>query len=110
MGGGGKDGNKRFQEMCLIMSSESEIYSIIWNYLKNSTLLGIDKYPITTIATYEILFRYKKSTPQSQVQAPPETVKFFQCGDTEKIYIVPGNYGRVQKSHAISVRKNYIVR
>ena len=35
-----EDGTKRFQEMCLIISSDSDQYSGICNNLKNNTLLG----------------------------------------------------------------------
>ena len=38
--GDGEDWNKRLQEMCPIMSAESDRYSEIWNNLKNITLLG----------------------------------------------------------------------
>ena len=48
-------GTKRFQEMCLIMSSDSGLYSGIWKDLNNSTLIGTDNYTKTTTATYNVL-------------------------------------------------------
>ena len=38
--GDDEDGTKRFQEMCLIMYAELDIYSGIWNDQKNNTLMG----------------------------------------------------------------------
>ena len=37
-----EDGTKRFQEMCLIMSADSERYSFICNNLKNRNLMDTD--------------------------------------------------------------------
>ena len=45
-----EDSTKRFQEMCLIMSADSDRYSGIWNDLKNSNFLGTYKYTETTTA------------------------------------------------------------
>ena len=38
-------GTKRFQAICLIVSADSDQYSVIWNDLKNSTLLCTENYP-----------------------------------------------------------------
>ena len=92
--GDDEDGTKRFQEMCLIMSADSDRYSGIWNDLKNSTLLGTDNYPKTTTAVYDVLCHYQKLAPPRQVHAPPAAVTFVQSGDTEKNKITPGNYER----------------
>ena len=51
---------KRFQEMCLIMSADSDQYSGIWNNLSNSILLGTYRYPKTTTTAYDVLFCYNK--------------------------------------------------
>ena len=75
-------GTKRFQAMCLIMPTDSDQYSGIWNDLKNITLLGTDNYPKTTTAAYDILYRYRKPTTPNQVHAPPAAVTFVQIGDT----------------------------
>ena len=66
-----EDGTKRLQEMCLIMSTESDQYSGIWKKLKNSTLLGTEKYTKTTTPAYNVLCRYKKPAPPRQVHSPP---------------------------------------
>ena len=57
------DGTKRFQEMCLIMSADSDQYSVIWNDLKNSNLLGTEKYTTITTSAYGVLCCYKKPAP-----------------------------------------------
>ena len=93
-GGVNEDGTKRFQEISLIMSTDSEQYSGIWNNMKNITILGTDNYPRTTISTYDVLCNYNKSTPQRQVHAPPASVTFVQHCDTENNKIVPGNNDR----------------
>ena len=41
-GEGVEDRTNSFQEICLMVSDESERYSVIWNELKNSTLLVMD--------------------------------------------------------------------
>ena len=46
--GDDEDGTKMFQEMCLIMSADSDQFSGIWNNLKNSPLLGTENYKKTT--------------------------------------------------------------
>ena len=50
-----EDGTNRLQEMCIIVSADSDQYSRILNNLKNSTLLGTDNYPKTTTAAYDVL-------------------------------------------------------
>ena len=82
--GDDKERTKRFQAMCLIMSAESDRYSVIWNNLNNSTLLGTENYTKTTTSAYDVLCYYKKPAPPCQVHAPPAAVPFFQSGDTEK--------------------------
>ena len=57
------DITKRFQALCLIVYSESDRYSGIWNDLKNSTLTGTEKYPKTPTAIYHVLYHYKKLMP-----------------------------------------------
>ena len=79
--------------MCLTTSAESEQYSGIWEILKNSTILGTVNYPRRTTSAYEVLCSYNKPTPKFQVHMPPEAVTFFQCGDTGKKKIIPGNDG-----------------
>ena len=83
--GDDEDANKRFQAMRLIMFSDSDRYSDIWNNLKNSTLIGTDNYPKTTTAAYNILCRYNKTAPPHQVHTPPTAVTFIQSDDREKI-------------------------
>ena len=92
--GDDEDGTKRFQEMCLIVSVESDWYSGIWNNLNSSTLLGTYNYPKTTTAAYDVMCRYKELTPPRQVRAPPEAVKFVQSGDAKKNKTSIGNDGR----------------
>ena len=92
--GANEDGAMRFQAMCIILSADSDGYSSIWNNLKKITLLGIDKYPKTTTAAYNVMCHYKKPVPPRQVHAPPSAVKLVQIGDTEKNKTTPGNYGR----------------
>ena len=53
--GDNEDGTKRFQEMCLTLSAESERYSGIWNDLNNITLLGTENYLKTTTVAYYVL-------------------------------------------------------
>ena len=92
--GDDEDGIKTFQEMCLIMSSDLERYSGIWNYLKNSTFLGTDNYPKTAAVAYDVLCRYKKPAPPRQVHTPAAAVTFFQSGDTEQNNTTTDNCGR----------------
>ena len=80
--------------MCLIMSTDSDRYSDIWNNLNNSTVLGTDNYPKTTTTAYYVLFCYKKPALPRQVHAPLAAVTFVQSGDTDKNKITPGNDGR----------------
>ena len=80
--------------MCLIMFADLDIYSGIWNSLKNSNLLGTDNYPKTKTSTYNVLCNYKKLAPQNQVHAPPAAVTFVQSGIIDKNKTVPVNYGR----------------
>ena len=82
-----------FQAMCLIIYADSEQYSGIWNNLNNSTLLGTYNYTKITTAAYDVLCRYKKSTPPCKVHAPPAAVTFIQSVDTEKNNTTPENYG-----------------
>ena len=70
--------------MCPIMSDDSERYSGIWNNLEDSTLLGIEKYPKTIAAAYNVLCHYKKPAPSRQVHAPSAVVTFFQTCEKEK--------------------------
>ena len=63
MDGDDEDGTKRSYEICLIMSTDLERYSGIWNDLKNSNLLGTDNYPKTTTAAYDVMCCYKKPAP-----------------------------------------------
>ena len=79
--------------MCLIISADSERYSGIWNYLKNRTLIGTDKYSKTTTAAYDVLCCYKKPEPPCQVHTPPVAVTLVQSGDTEKNKTKPGYDG-----------------
>ena len=79
--------------MCLIMSADSDRYSGIWNYLKNTTLLGKDNYPKNRTAAYDVLCRYKKLSPPGQVHAPPAESTLVQSGDTEKNKTTPGHDG-----------------
>ena len=85
---------KRFQAICLIVSSDSYLYSGIWNNLNNSTLLGTDNYPKNTTSAYDALCRYKKPAPSRQVHTPPAAVTFVKIGGTDKNKSRPGNYGR----------------
>ena len=80
--------------MCQIVYTDSDRYSIIWNNLNNSPLLGTDNYPKTTTAAYDVLCCYNKSTPPHQVHAPPEAVTFVQSGETGVNKTTPWNYGR----------------
>ena len=80
--------------MCLIMSSESDQYSGIWDDLKNITLLCTDNYPKNITSAYDVLCRYKKPAPPRQVHVPPSSVTFVQIGDTDKNNTIPGNDGR----------------
>ena len=89
-----EDDTKRFQEMGLIMSTNLDLYSRIWNYLNNSTLLGTDNYPKTTTSAYDVLCRYKKPAPPRQVHTLPAAVTCVQSGDTEKNKTTPGKYGK----------------
>ena len=66
-----EDGTNRFQEICLIISADSEKYLGIWDDLKNRTLLVKDNYPKTKTAAYYVLCRYKKTAPPRQVHTPP---------------------------------------
>ena len=79
--------------MFLIMSADLDLYSGIWKYLNNSTLLGTYNYPKTTTAACDVMCRYKKSAPPRQVHAPPAEVTFVQRGDTDKNNTTPGNDG-----------------
>ena len=90
--GDNEDGTKMFQSMCLIISVDSDRYSVIWDDLNNSALLGIDNYPKTTTAVYDVLCRYKKLAPPREVHAPPVEVTFVQSGDTDKNKTTPGSY------------------
>ena len=69
--------------MCLIMSSDSDLYSGIWNDLKNRTLLGTDNYPKNITTAYNVLCRDKKLTPPHQLNVPPAAVMFIQIGGTD---------------------------
>ena len=77
--------------MCLIMSSESELYSGNRNNMENITLLGTDNYPKTTTASYDVLCCYKKPVPLRQLHAPTATVTLVQSGDTDNNKITPEN-------------------
>ena len=90
-GGDDDDGTRRFQAMCLIMSADPKRFSVLWNDLKNSTLLGTDIYPKTPTAAYDVLCRYKKPTPP-EPQTPIGAVTFLQNGETNNTRAVPGNY------------------
>ena len=92
--GDNEDGTKRFQAMYLIISTDSDRYSGIWNDLNNITLLGTDNYTKTTTAPYNVLCRYKKPAPPCQLHAPPSVVTFFQSGDIENNNTTLGNAGR----------------
>ena len=48
--GENEDGTKKLQEMCIIMSSDSDQYSGIWNDLHNSNLTETENYSKTTTA------------------------------------------------------------
>ena len=76
------------------MSSDSKLFSVIWNYLKNNTLMGTDNYPNAPTAAYGILCQYKNLTSPSQTHAPPGGVAFFQHENTGSKK-VPGNYERL---------------
>ena len=67
---------------------------MIWNDLKNITLLVTDNNPKPKIAAYDVLCRYKKPAPPCQVHAPPAAVTLVQSSDTEKNKTTPGNNGR----------------
>ena len=54
--GGGYNGTKRSQEMCLIMSADSEQYWGIWGDLKKINLLGMENFPKTPTAAYDVLW------------------------------------------------------
>ena len=69
--------------MCLIMSTDSDRYSGIWNNLNNRTLIVKDNYHKTTTASYNVLCRYNKLAPPRQVDAPPAAVTFIQIGKPE---------------------------
>ena len=92
--GDDEDDTKRFQEICLIMSADSDRYSGIWNDLNNLTLLGTDNYPKTTTSAYDVLCCYKKPAPPLQVHARPAAVTLVQSGDLEKNKTTPVNDGR----------------
>ena len=51
---------KKIQEMCIIMSTDSDICSDIWNDMKNINLLVTYNFPQTTTSTYDVLCCYKK--------------------------------------------------
>ena len=68
-GVGDKYGTKRFQAMCRIVYADSELYSGIWNELKNSTLLGTENCPGAISAAYDVLCRYKKLMPQRAISS-----------------------------------------
>ena len=91
-GGDDEDDTKRFQETCLIISPDSDLYSEICNNLNNITLLGTENYPRTTTDTYDVLSCYKKPTTQHQVHAPPAEVTLTKSGDIEKNKKIPGKY------------------
>ena len=84
-------GTNRFQEMCLIMSTDSDLYSEIWNDLNNITILGTYNYPKTKTAAHDVLCCYTKPAPPRQLHASLAAVTFFQSGDTEKNNTTPGN-------------------
>ena len=107
MRGDEKYGTKKFQAMCLIMSSDSEQYSGIWNDLKNSTFWGTNKYPKTTTSAYDILCCYKKTTPKRQVHISPVAVLFVQSSDKRKTRQYQETMGdNLKKSHASADRKH----
>ena len=93
---GGYDYNitKRFQEMCLLMSNDSEQYSRIWYDLKKSTLLGTKNYPSTPTAAYDVLCRYKNPASQRQAHTPPGAVMFVHSDNADRRKTVPVNDGR----------------
>ena len=86
------------------MSAFSERYSWIWNYLKNSTLLGTNNYPRTTTSAYDILCRNTKYTRHQQQSCLSNlmihrTIRYSQ-----------GTMGgNLQKSHDIAVKKKDII-
>ena len=79
--------------MRLIMFSDSDRYSDIWNNLKNSTLIGTENYKKTTTSAYDVLCRYKEPSPPHQLHTPPAAVTLIQSGGTEKNNTTPVNYG-----------------
>ena len=87
-GRGNYDGSKRFQDMCLIMSDNSELFSGVCNDFNNNTLLGTDNF-----GAYGVLCQYKNPTPPRQTHAPPGAVIFFQNYDTGR-KTVPWNDGQ----------------
>ena len=92
--GDDEDGTKTFQEMCIIMSTDLDQYSGIWNNLKTSTLLGTENYTKTKTAAYNVLCCHKKPAPPRQVHAPPAADTFVQSSDTDINKTKPGNGGR----------------
>ena len=86
-------GTKRFQEMCLIISSDPDRYSGIWNDPKNITLLGTENYPKNTTAAHNVLCHYNKMSPPRQVHAQPAAVIFVKNIDTDKNNTTPRNNG-----------------
>ena len=76
MGGDDDNETKRFQAVCLLMSADSEQYSEIWGDLKNSNLLGTDKYSKTPTSAYDVFCHYKNPAPQRQAHTPPRVVTF----------------------------------
>ena len=92
----GKDDNvtKRFQDMCLILSADCELYSGTWFYLNNITLLVTENDPNTPTSAYDVLSRYKKLTPQWQSHTSPRAVTLVQSNNANRSKVVSGNYGR----------------
>ena len=81
-GGDNDNDTNIFQAMCLLMLADSELFSGIWNNLKNNTLLVTEKDPNTPTAAYDVLCGYKEPAPPHQTHAPPEEVTFVQHEDT----------------------------
>ena len=90
-GGDNDNRAKRFQDMCLFMSNDSERFSGIWNDLDNNTLMNIENYPKTPDTANDVLCLHRNLTPPHKAHAPPGAVSFVQHGNTGS-NTVPVNY------------------
>ena len=85
---------KRFQDMCLLMSDNYEQYWGIWGDLKHINLLGMENFPKTPTAAYDVLWRYNNTEPRRQKHVPPGAVALIQSDNKNRSKTVRGKYGR----------------